>query len=116
MIHISSIASVADGAEAGRQVAQLRHVLALIEEIAGRPGTADDAFDEMERISSAYLASPPIVQRRFDAFAAETADWAAAGVELLIAAGNPAQRSSAAARRLADELARAIGKLGRMVD
>ena len=115
MIHISSIASVAHDTDAGRQIAQLRHMLGLVEEIAGMPPQGADALDEVTRIGTAYEAAPPIVQRRFDAFAAETADWAAAAVEVLIASGNPAQRSSAAARRLAEELARAIARLSRMV-
>ena len=40
----------------------------------------------------------PIVQRRFEALAAETALWAAAGVEALLAAGDAAPPRAAAAR------------------
>jgi hypothetical protein len=98
--------------EAGLKVAQLRHVLGLVEQIAGREsgdGAAEAALDESARISIAYEGAMPILQRRFDALAAESTAWAAAGVEALLAAdGDP---SPAAAARLADELDRALAKL-----
>ncbi len=102
--------------DAGRQVAQLRHLLQLVEELAGRapkPGSGDALLDEGARISSSYHAAQPIVQRRFNALAAETAKWSAAGVEALLAAGDA--RSPAAAARLADELDNALNALLRMV-
>jgi hypothetical protein len=101
---------------AGRQVAQLRHVLRLVEELAGRPpepGVADAALDEGARIASLYDEAEPIVQRRFDILAAETAAWSAAGVEALLAAGD--ERSPAAIRRLADELEKSLSDLVRML-
>jgi hypothetical protein len=76
--------------DAGRQVAQLRHLLRLVEELAGRraaTGADDAALDESARFSSAYDGALPIVQRRFDALAGETATWSAAAVEALLAAG-----------------------------
>ncbi|HEX8258069.1 MAG TPA: hypothetical protein VF589_10585 [Allosphingosinicella sp.] len=98
--------------EAGLKVAQLRHVLGLVEQIAGRDsgdGAAEAALDESARISIAYEGAMPILQRRFDALAGESTAWAAAGVEALLAAdGDP---SPAAAARLADELDRALAKL-----
>jgi hypothetical protein len=102
--------------DAGRQLAQLRHVLALVEEIAGRePSGAqgDEALDESARISSTYWDALPIVRRRFDALAGETMSWSAAGVEALLAAGG--KRSPAAARRLADELQSALATLTTML-
>jgi hypothetical protein len=105
---------IADGA--ARQIAQLRHVLALIEEIAGQSSSHEDAFQDMARISAGYAMAPAIVQRRFDAVAQEVGEWAEAGVKALVAAPDPARPSRAAARRLADELARALRKLGRMVN
>lgn len=102
--------------DAGRQVAQLRHVLRLIEELAGRPtasGADDAALDESARFSSAYENALPVVQRRFDALAGETATWSAAAVEALLAAGGG--RTTAAARRLADELARALSDLRKLL-
>jgi hypothetical protein len=98
--------------DAGSQVAQLRHVLRLVGELAGRgtaPGADDAALDESARISSAYDHALPIVRRRFDALAGETAAWSAAAIEALLLAGD--QRSPAAARRLADELEAALRKL-----
>ena len=102
--------------DAGRQVAQLRHVLLLVEELAGRrgaPAAADAALDESARISSAYDNAMPIVQRRFDALAGETAAWSAAAVEALLSSGRIPK--GAAAARLADELASALRKLSKLL-
>jgi hypothetical protein len=98
------------GADAGRQLAQLRQVLLLVERIAGRggPGPAPEAaLDEAARVNAAFGDAMPVVQRRFEALVAETVGWAAAGVEALTRAGG----SSAAAARLADELTLAIDEL-----
>ncbi len=98
--------------DAGPQVAQLRHVLRLVEELSGRqaaPAIAEAALDEAVRITSAYLEAEPIVQRRFGIVAIEIAAWSAAGVEALLAAGE--SRSPAAARQLADELEKGLGAL-----
>jgi hypothetical protein len=94
--------------DAGRRMAQLRHVLALVGELAGRtaPGEAT-SLDEGAQVSAAYAYALPIAQRRFDALAAETAAWAAVGVEALLEAGHAPH----AAARLAAELDRAIGQL-----
>jgi hypothetical protein len=102
--------------DAGRQLAQLRQVLLLVEELAGCDASktsGDDALDEGARISSVYWDALPIVRRRFDALAAETAAWSAAGVEALLKAGE--KRSRAAARRLADELQTALDTLTSML-
>ncbi len=96
----------------GDRVAQLRHVLRLVEGLAGRsqPQEAGDAeLDAAARISSAYWQALPVVQRRFDAMASETAAWSVGAVEALLAAGDG--RSPAAARRLADELQTALNAL-----
>lgn len=93
----------------GARVAQLRQVLDLVEEIAGRDHCAtagDAALDEAARISGAYDRAVPIVQRRFDALAAEADAWAAAGVEALLADDTRPPR--AAAGQFADELATAL--------
>jgi hypothetical protein len=97
--------------DAGRQFAQLRHVLGLVEELAGRAtrGRADDALAEGAEVSGVYLNALPIVRRRFDALAAETTAWSAAGVEALLRAGE--LRSRAAASQLANELQRSIADL-----
>ena len=114
MTHQSSTSYVPGEAASGRQVARLRHVLALVEEIAGQPSSfSGHALDEDAMISSAYEDAPPIVQRRFDALAAEIAAWAATGVKLLLR--DTANPPRAAARRLAEDLSRALRKLGRTV-
>ena len=99
----------------GRQLAQLREVLRLVERLAGRTGATEAWLDEAARVSAGYDHALPIVQRRFDALAAETAGWAAAGVEALLAAGQHAPPAAAAAR-LADRLDRAIRDLTALLD
>lgn len=100
------------GADAGTRVAQLRHVLALVDQIAGRRRGGDAGLDEGARLSGAYDGALPIVQRRFDILAAETATWAAAGVEALLAAGANARAAAAA---LGEELERALDALARVL-
>ncbi|TFI56915.1 hypothetical protein E2493_17770 [Sphingomonas parva] len=100
-------------ADAGAEIAQLRQVLVLVEEIAGRtPARLDDgALDEAARVSAAYGVALPIVQKRFDALAAETATWAAAGVEALMKISADGRPTGPAAGRLADELRKALARL-----
>jgi hypothetical protein len=98
--------------DAGPQVAQLRHVLRLVQELSGRqaaPTVADGALDEAARITSAYFEAEPIVQRRFGVHSAEVAAWSSAGVEALLAAGE--RRSPAAVLALASELEQALSEL-----
>ena len=102
----------------GQQIVQLRQVARLVDELAGRVGgsaSQDTELDEAARIIAAYWQMPPVVQRRFEALAAETAAWSAAAAEALLAAGD--ERSRAAAARLADELHASLtaltGLLGR---
>jgi hypothetical protein len=98
--------------DAAGQLSQLRQVLALVEQIAGRDGApAEAALDEAARIDTAYADALPVVRRRFDALVAETIGWAAAGVEALARAGGPRP----AAARLANELADAIEDLLRLL-
>jgi hypothetical protein len=102
--------------DAGWKVAQLRHVLRLVEELAGgavAAGADDAALDEGARVSSAYDRALPIVQRRFDALAGETAIWSAAAVEALLRSGHAP--ASAAARRLAGELATPLKALSKLL-
>jgi len=101
-------------ADPGRQVAQLRYVLLLVEEIAGRVGGGRDedaALDEAALIGAAYGHALPIDRRRFDAFAAITAAWAAAGVEALLAHEGREQPPRAAAARLGEEIRLALKAL-----
>ncbi len=114
MTHQPSPLSAAAGADAGRQVAQLRQVLLLVEQIAGRGDparAAEIALDEAARFGAAYGDALPVVQRRFDALVAETVAWAAAGAEALSLAGGPRP----AAARLADELGQAIEDLAKLL-
>jgi hypothetical protein len=114
MTHQSASRYLPYGTDAGRQLAQLRHVLALVEQLAGRTAFhsgRDDALDQGARLSGAYDHALPVVQRRFDILASETAAWAATGVEALLSFGDDAPKAAAAA--LADELDRALGALGR---
>jgi hypothetical protein len=99
-------------ADPGRQIAQLREALRLVERIAGRPALAADEsrLEAAATVSAAYVRALPVAQRRFDALAAETAIWAAAGVEALLLSGDgPPPR--AAASRLADRLTGALNAL-----
>lgn len=117
MTHQAPPSPTPPGADPGRQVAQLRQALLLVRGIAGgAPSGASDAqLDEAARISAAYDGALPVVRRRFDALAAETAAWTASGVEALLAAG--AERPArAAASRLAAELDAALVRLGRLLD
>ncbi len=92
----------------------MRYVLSLVDEIAGRDGGGQDkdaALDEAARIGAAYGDALPIDRRRFDAFAAITVTWAAAGVEALLAHDGREQPPRAAAARLAEEIRTALKAL-----
>lgn len=115
MTHEWPIRHTPGPSQAGDRLAQLREVLALVEQIAGSDaaaGNGDVALHACANLSSAYDDAPPVVQKRFDALAAETAAWAAAGVEALAAASD-AGVPKAAATALAGELSNALRHLGR---
>ena len=116
MTHQVPPPAAAPGPDPGRQVAQLREALRLVEHLAGRRGRGggDALLDEAARVSSAYDRALPIVQHRFDALAAETAGWAAAAVEALMAAGRIAPAPAAAAR-LAFRIEEALKELSELV-
>lgn len=118
MTHHASRHPVASSIDAGQQVAQLRQVLGLVERIAGRgdpSATQDSALEENARISIAYNSAPSIVRRRFDSMAGETAAWAAAGVEALVASRGSTATPRAAAGRLADELGQALNRMAQIL-
>jgi hypothetical protein len=100
-------------ADAGAQLAQLRQVLTLVDELAGRAGRApeDEALDAAARVSAAYARALPIDQKRFDSLAAETARWAQAGVEALLRLDEAGMPVRAAAERVADELEKGLAAL-----
>ena len=114
MTHQAPPSPVPAGPDPGRQVAQLREALRLVERIAGEQAPNDHGLDEAARISSAYDVALPVVQRRFEALAQETAIWAAAGVEALLAAGE-ADPPRAAATRLARRLDSALGEMAALL-
>ena len=112
MTHQAPPPAQPSAADPGRQIAQLREALRLVERIAGRPDTGpdDSRLDAAAMVSAAYVRALPVTQRRFDALAAETVIWAAAGVEALLVPGDgPPPRAAAA--RLADRLDRALSAL-----
>ncbi|MEA3046175.1 MAG: hypothetical protein QOJ53_507 [Sphingomonadales bacterium] len=115
MTHQSPPAAPPPGADPGRQVAQLREALRLVERIAGQHESAsrDARLDEAARISEAYARALPVARRRFEALAAETSVWAAAGVEALLIAGQDAPRAAAA--RLAHSLERALSEMAALL-
>ena len=114
MTHQAPPSSASAGPDPGRQIAQLREALQLVERIAGEEGCRERAFAEAAQISGAYDLALPVVQRRFEALANETALWAAAGVEALLAAGDGAP-SRAAAARLARQVDSALADLGALL-
>jgi hypothetical protein len=115
MTHQAPPSAPIAGPDPGRQLAQLREALRLVERIAGQESApaSDDALDEAARLSSAYGAALPLVQRRFEALAAETAIWAAAGVEALLAADATPPRAAAA--RLARQLDAALSAMAALL-
>jgi hypothetical protein len=116
MTHQAPPFSALPGADPGRQVAQLREALRLVERIAGRPESSspDRRLEEAARISEAHARALPVAQRRFEALVAETALWAAAGVEALLAAGNGTP-PRAAATRLAAALEHALSEMAALL-
>lgn len=114
MTHQPPPFAAAPADDPGRQVAQLREALALVERLAGRQAGTDDAeLDEAARISTGHDRAPPIIRRRFDALAAESIAWTASGVEALLAAGDRPPR--AAAVKLADSIRAALAELRGLV-
>ena len=114
MTHQAPPSPHAAGPDPGRQVAQLREALLLVERLADEQRCRERAFNEAAQISGAYDLALPVVQRRFEALASETALWAAAGVEALLASGADAP-SRAAAARLARQLDDALAGLGALL-
>jgi hypothetical protein len=117
MTHQSTHPYMPGLADAGGQVAQLRQVLALVDEIAGRQQAPvkDQGLDEAARVSAAYAHAPPVVQRRFDRLAGETARAAASGVETLLQLSDTGRPAAAAASVLGDTLRNALRSLAGIV-
>jgi hypothetical protein len=99
---------------ADTRLARLAEVLTLVERLAGNPGAAIATWPDA---ATAYAAAGPIARRRFDALAAETAAFAAAGIEILLRRSETGGHGhqQAAARRLAQEMRAAIDELARLL-
>jgi len=113
MTHQAPPFSAAPGSDPGHRVAQLRELLRLVGRIAGESGRDESGLDAAARISAGWDRAAPIAQRRFDALLEESAGWAAAGVEALLAAGEKPPRAAAA--RLGSEIRRTLGELEALV-
>ncbi len=113
MTHQAPPFSAAPGPDPGHRIAQLRELLRLVERIAGDDRGADMGLDAAARVSAGWDRAAPIVQRRFDALLDESAAWAAAGVEALLAAGEKPPRAAAA--RLGGEIRRTLKALEALV-
>ena len=115
MTHQAPPSPASAGPDPGRQVAQLREALRLVERIAGRAGAARSRRSTRPRASPAPMTSPcrscSAASRRSPQ---ETAFWAAAGVEALLAAGE-ADPPRAAAARLARRLDAALSEMAALL-
>lgn len=98
------------GRQAEEQLARLRHVQQLVEELAGRSAVPTP---EHAPIGLAYEQAPEILRRSYDALAGEIAAWAAAGVKALLRDTSNPPRS--AARRLAVDLKQALTRLSALL-
>jgi hypothetical protein len=117
MTHQWPIQSANVASDAASRIAQLQHVLELVTHMGGggrNLAATDNELDDLALLGAAYDGALPIVRKRFDTLASETAAWSAAGVQALLTAG-AMERSAPAARRLADELADAIARLSSLL-
>jgi hypothetical protein len=91
------------------QVAQLRAIRALVDELAGNvPARIETPHGDLDRL---YDRAPSIAQRRFDALAGETAAYAAVGLSALIAGRGAGGMVDGAAAHLAREMERSIRRM-----
>lgn len=91
------------------QIAQLRAIRALVDELAGNmPDAGGAAGNDIDRC---YDRASSIVQRRFDALAGETAAYAAIGLSALIASRGAGHIVVGGAAHLAREMARSIRRM-----
>lgn len=90
------------------QIAQLRAIHALVDELAGNAPERVGAVADIDRL---YDRASSIAQRRFDALAGETAAYAAAGLSALIAGRSAGGMVAGAAAHLARAMARSIRRM-----
>ena len=99
-------ASDAGAPGTAEQVTQLAAILALVEEMAGRPSEAAAPLSDERRVRDALARVPDIARYRFDMLIAEGAAMASHNVRpLLDRNANPA-----AAACLADELRHVLAR------
>ncbi len=96
------------------QIAQLRAIRALVDELAGNMPA--DALSIGPDIDRRYDRAPSIAQRRFDALAGETAAYAAAGLSALIAGRGAGGAVTGGAAYLARQMERSIRRMEMLLD
>ena len=92
-------------------IAQLRAILAVVDELAGRSAAAP-LQEDPATLDARYAGAPDLIRARYARAASRTASFSAAGVAALIAA-NPGteQARRSAAEYLAGEMRHAIRKM-----
>jgi hypothetical protein len=106
---LSATPIVQDRPAPAEQVAQLRAIRALVEELAGTQ--AGGAFESADDLDRRYDAASPIAQRHFDALAGEITAYAAAGLSALITGRSSGGDVQGAAAHLAREMERSIRRM-----
>ncbi|MBB5684733.1 hypothetical protein [Sphingobium boeckii] len=96
----------------GTQIGELRAILGLVHALAGNEMGIDRP--EMTDADVRYAAAAPLVRRRFDALASETAAFSATGLSALIG-GRERGNTKAAAAYLARSMDRAIVRMEKML-
>jgi cysteine synthase len=96
------------------QIAQLRAIRALVDELAGnQPDAMVPVRHDLDRL---YDRAPSVARERFNALAGETAAYAAAGLSALIAGRGSGGSVTGAAALLAREMARSIRRMETLLD
>lgn len=96
----------------GTQIGELRAILGLVHALAGNEAGIERP--ELTDADARYAAAAPLVRRRFDALASETAAFSATGLSALIG-GRERGNSQAAAAFLARAMDRAIVRMEKML-
>lgn len=96
----------------GSQISELRAILGLVHTLAGNEGGIERP--EPADADIRYASAAPLVRRRFDALAAETAAFSATGLSALIG-GRERGDTRAAAAFLARTMDRAILRMEKML-
>lgn len=100
--------SAASTDDAAQRLGRLVGALGLVEQLAGESG---ELPADPIAIAAGYQQAGPIARRRFDALIAETAAFAAAGIEILLRQRQGRGECRVAAARLANEMRTAIAEM-----